>query len=148
MNNQLYRRLTILVKQQMLPQNVKFFGDYILINTYNIGITFGRPISAMAFSHWITLSVCRKWRPVAWNKDRQKQEGGQTKYHNWQDRWWKPYSYRKGVRSLLCTIILLIYNRPSSFMNTSTDIKLRVHSPHLPNVLKWRRSFSGSIKIT
>ena len=29
--------------------------------------TFGSPFSDMALSHWMTLSVCLKWRPVAWN---------------------------------------------------------------------------------
>lgn len=29
-------------------------------------LTFGSPFSAMALSHWMTLSVCLKWRPVAW----------------------------------------------------------------------------------
>lgn len=36
-------------------------------------LTFGRPLSAMALSHWITLSVCLKWRPVAYKKKTESQ---------------------------------------------------------------------------
>lgn len=42
-------------------------------------ITLGNPISSMAFSHWITLSVCLKCRPVAWKKHKSIRHWG--KHH-------------------------------------------------------------------
>lgn len=48
----------------------------VLFNAFvcdtNGRLTFGSPFSDMALSHWMTLSVCLKWRPVACKREKPK----------------------------------------------------------------------------
>lgn len=53
----------------------KHFPSASFPQTSSTLLTLGRPLSAIAFSHWITLSVCLKWSPVAY-KQYMKEGGG------------------------------------------------------------------------
>lgn len=129
----------------------------LLMCTNTTEITLGSPISAMAFSHWITLSVCRKWRPVAWNKNRQEQERGRavrtgvSQLPSAAGRFIKTERKNSAlpeneVKSLQYTIILTAYDQFFHKRATNSAVNLGVHPPSI-NVLERGWSFQGSTNI-
>lgn len=55
-------------------------GNCQLISMRANVLTFGSPFSAMALSHWMTLSVCLKWRPVACRRKAEHKNERQKMY--------------------------------------------------------------------